>query len=86
MPVYVWIQGGGMNTQQPNANGTTFVVNSNHDIVFVSFNYRVGPFGFLTSKEVQADGDLNLGILDQRKVLQWVQEHISKVSSKQARV
>jgi len=69
-----------MNTQQANADGTKFVINSDFDIVFVSFNYRVGPFGFLTSKESQADGDLNVGILDQRKVMHWVQKHIDKVS------
>ncbi|KAH8119018.1 Alpha/Beta hydrolase protein [Phellopilus nigrolimitatus] len=41
------------------------------DLVVVTFNYRVGPYGFLASEEIQKDGDTNIGLLDQRKVLQW---------------
>lgn len=47
-------------------------------MVVVTFNYRVGPYGFLTSKEVRADGDLNVGLLDQRMVFRWVQQNIAK--------
>lgn len=46
----------------------------------VNFNYRVGPFGFLASEKVRSNGDLNAGLLDQRKALQWVQKYITKVS------
>jgi hypothetical protein len=49
------------------------------DLVVVTFNYRVGPYGFLASEAVREDGDLNAGLLDQRKALEWVQQHISKV-------
>ena len=44
----------------------------------VTFNYRVGPYGFLE------DGDQvtpNNGLLDQRKAMTWVQQHISKFGS-----
>ena len=51
------------------------------DLVVVTFNYRVGPYGFLASTEVERDGDLNAGLLDQRKALQWVQDNISKVNN-----
>jgi carboxylesterase type B len=33
--------------------------------------------GFLASKVLQADGDLNTGLFDQRAGLDWVQRHIS---------
>lgn len=67
-------QGGGFNTlSNPNLNGTQL---ASHDIVVVTFNYRVGLFGFLASQEIQADGNINAGLLDQRKVLQWVQKYI----------
>jgi carboxylesterase type B len=46
----------------------------------VNFNYRVGALGFLASKELARDGDLNAGLLDQRKALEWVRDHIAKVS------
>ena len=50
------------------------------NIVIVTFNYRVGPYGFLASQEVEDNGNINVGLLDQRKVLQWVQQYIYKVS------
>jgi carboxylesterase type B len=82
LPVFVFIQGGGFNTNgNPNLNGSGLIAASDNNIVIVTFNYRVGPYGFLTSKEVQADGDLNVGLLDQRKVFQWIQCHIEKVST-----
>lgn len=43
----------------------------------VTFNYRVSLYGFLTSQEIEADGDLNIGLKDQRKVFEWVQKYIS---------
>lgn len=49
------------------------------NVVVITFNYRVGPYGFLASKEVVEDGDLNVGLLDQRKALEWVQQHIANV-------
>ena len=50
------------------------------NIVIVTFNYRVGPYGFLASQEVEDNGNINVGLLDQRKVFQWVQQYIYKVS------
>ncbi|KAL5313134.1 hypothetical protein ACEPPN_018867 [Leptodophora sp. 'Broadleaf-Isolate-01'] len=79
LPVYIFIQGGGFNSNaNPNFNGSGLITASGNNIVIVTFNYRVGPYGFLASKEVKRDGDLNVGLKDQRKVFQWVQRHISK--------
>jgi carboxylesterase type B len=79
-PVFVYFQGGGFNTlSNPNLNGSSLINAGDHDIVTVTFNYRVGPWGFLASQEVQANGDLNVGLLDQRKVLEWVQQYIHLV-------
>ncbi|SPN96517.1 related to triacylglycerol lipase II precursor [Cephalotrichum gorgonifer] len=77
LPVWVFIQGGGYATNaNPNYNGTEVVTQSGHGLVTVNFNYRVGLFGFLASEKVRADGDLNVGLLDQRKALEWVQKYI----------
>ncbi|TKX18713.1 hypothetical protein C1H76_9503 [Elsinoe australis] len=46
-------------------------------VIYVSVNYRVGGFGFLAGKELQADGSTNLGLRDQRLGLQWVAENIA---------
>ncbi|KAH8752354.1 Alpha/Beta hydrolase protein [Hyaloscypha sp. PMI_1271] len=76
-PVFVYFQGGGFNSlSNLNLDGNSLICAGDHDIVIVTFNYRVGVQGFLTSQEVKADGDLNVGLLDQRKVLEWIQQYI----------
>ena len=80
LPVYVFIQGGGFNyNSQPNYDGNSLIKASGGKIIIVTFNYRVGVYGFLASKEVQAAGNANVGLLDQRKCFQWVQKYITLV-------
>ncbi|RYO85989.1 hypothetical protein DL764_009074 [Monosporascus ibericus] len=76
LPVFVFIQGGGFNSNSsPNLDGSGLITASGHSIVVVTFNYRVGPYGFITNGNfVKA----NNGLRDQRKALEWVQRHISK--------
>lgn len=45
------------------------------DIVFVSINYRLGAFGFLSLGCAEATG--NMGLKDQSLALRWIQENIS---------
>ncbi|KAK2050170.1 carboxylesterase [Colletotrichum somersetense] len=79
LPVWLFIQGGGYTSNaNPNWNGSQIVDVSGQNIVFVNFNYRVGLWGFLASERVKKDGALNVGLLDQRLVMKWVQNHISK--------
>ncbi|KAK5994188.1 Lipase 1 [Cladobotryum mycophilum] len=79
LPVWVYIQGGGYSANaNQDYNGTEVVKQSGNNIVFVNFNYRVGALGFLASPQVQQDGALNAGLLDQRKLLHWVQTNIKK--------
>ena len=56
-------------------------IEGHSDIVFVSFNYRIGIFGFIDFSEVPG-GDafpdaLNLGLLDQVAALRWIKENIA---------
>lgn len=75
----VFFQSGGyIRNASPDINGTGLVTASNNSIVYVNFNYRVGLFGFLAGKEIKEDGDLNAGLLDQRFLLKWLQEHIEE--------
>ncbi|KAI4150994.1 MAG: hypothetical protein LQ340_003768 [Diploschistes diacapsis] len=78
LPVFVFIQGGGLIDSTAHFNGSGLVIASNMGMVTVSFTYRVGMFGFLASSEVQANGSLNNGYLDQHQLLQWVQKEIAQ--------
>lgn len=74
--MYFFIQGGGFNY---NANakydGSGLISASGNNIIVVTFNYRVGPYGFLAGREVDS---LNNGLKDQRKALEWVHNYIDK--------
>lgn len=79
LPVYFYISGGGFNSiADANLNGTRLIRASDYNMVVVTFNYRVGLFGFLASAEVESDptASVNNGLHDQRKALEWVQKYI----------
>jgi para-nitrobenzyl esterase len=80
-PVLVWIYGGGFGSggsAVPIYDGAAM---AKKGIVFVSINYRVGIFGFLTHPELTKESDKNAsgnyGLMDQVAALQWVKENIS---------
>jgi len=75
LPVLIWIYGGGFTT----GTSTLDIYNPNElvkrgNVVFVSFQYRVGAHGFLYFNDPDVPG--NVGLLDQVMVLEWVQENI----------
>lgn len=78
-PVLVWIHGGGYAEGSKTDNGVPGkIMAQNNDVIFVTINYRLGAFGFLSGPTLQSDGVANAGLLDQHLALEWVQEHISK--------
>jgi para-nitrobenzyl esterase len=46
------------------------------NLLFVSLNYRLGPFAFIASSAMEHGGGM-LGILDQQAAMMWVQRHIA---------
>lgn len=80
LPVMLWIYGGGFElgstTLFDGAHTVEKAVELGKPVVFVAVNYRVAGFGFLGGREILADGSANLGLLDQRLGMQWVQDHI----------
>ncbi|KAF6793451.1 carboxylesterase family protein [Colletotrichum sojae] len=83
LPVLVWLYGGGLTngyTADPRFEGTSITRISKEigkPIILLSLNYRLGPFGFLNGKEMAELGLLNIGMLDQRLALHWIQENIA---------
>ncbi|KAI1333479.1 lipase [Xylariaceae sp. FL0016] len=82
LPVLVWIYGGGLyagSTADPQYNLSGIVQVSQEmgqPVVAVSMNYRLGPWGFLQTAQLLAEGSSNAGLLDQRLALHWIQENI----------
>lgn len=76
LPVMVWIHGGGFVAGNGDSAiyGPRFLVQEG--VVVVTFNYRLGPLGFLYLPEKGIYG--NMGLKDQRLLLKWVHENISK--------
>jgi para-nitrobenzyl esterase len=90
-PVMVWIHGGG-NTAgtggaDPLYDGTRLI---GRDVVLVTFEYRLGVFGFFAHPELtresrrRASG--NYGILDQIAALRWVRANIAAFGGDQRNV
>ncbi len=80
-PVLVWIYGGGFVSGGSNVPIYDGEAMAKKGIVFVSFNYRVGIFGFFAhpelTKEAPYHASGNYGILDQIAALKWVQKNIA---------
>ena len=81
LPVLVIVHGGGYTT----GSGSVPVLNgrnmSAEGMIVVTFNYRLGIFGFLAHPALSGENRQhvsgNYGILDQIAALQWVQENIA---------
>ena len=71
--VMVWVHGGGYTMGQSFAyNGTELALRG--DVIVVTINYRLGPFGFLRTDSKVSPG--NYGLWDQNMAFQWVHDNI----------
>src|SRR5690242_13095256 len=79
-PVLFWIHGGAFiwgSGDTPWYDGTKFAQHG--DVVVVTINYRLGPFGFMHLADLypELEGSGNLGILDQIAALAWTRDCIA---------
>ena len=51
-------------------------VDGSEGLIFVSLNYRLGAFGWLSGPTLQSNGTANAGLYDQRLAIEWVRDHI----------
>jgi para-nitrobenzyl esterase len=81
LPVMVWIHGGGFQAgagAEPRHDGDVF---ARKGVILVTFNYRLGVFGFFAhpelTKESGRNASGNYGLLDQIAALGWVRDNIA---------
>ncbi len=80
-PVMFWIHGGG-NTSGTKDTYDFSALAAREQVVVVSVNYRLGPFGWFTHPSIQAEAEgldrtSNFGHLDLIAALKWVQRNIA---------
>jgi para-nitrobenzyl esterase len=90
LPVLVWIYGGGFvngGSSPPTYAGARL---AKQDVLVVSFNYRLGRFGFFAHPALtreSGDGPLgNYGFMDQVAALRWVQRNAAAFGGDPAQV
>jgi len=81
LPVMFWIHGGGNTTGLKDLYDFSAMAKK-HDVIVVTINYRLGPFGWFTHPSIQdlqfeEDKSSNFGTLDIIAALEWVQSNIS---------
>ena len=89
-PVMVWIHGGGFvmgSSASPVLDGAAF---ARRGVVLVSFNYRLGRFGFFAHPALSAELGprpvANFALLDMIAALTWVKANIAALGGDPARV
>ena len=80
--VMFWIHGGGNTSGLKDLYDFSGLV-KNQDVIVVSVNYRLGPFGWFSHPAIQdkqsgIDKTSNFGTLDIIKALEWVKKNIEK--------
>jgi para-nitrobenzyl esterase len=82
LPVIVWIYGGGFVNGGSSPATYSGAPIARRGVMLVSFNYRVGRFGFFAHPALARDGaqgspSTNFGYLDQIAALKWVKRNIA---------
>lgn len=89
LPVLFWIYGGGFVNGGASPAVYDGAALAREGIVFVSFNYRVGRFGFFAHPALSAAGEGpvgNWGLMDQQAALRWTRDNIAAFGGDPGRV
>ncbi|XP_049778175.1 cholinesterase-like [Schistocerca cancellata] len=84
LPVLFYVHGGGFvrGSGSDQKFGPDFLVS--YGVILVTINYRLGPLGFLSTRDVVIPG--NAGLKDQLLGLSWVQSNIARFGGDPQRV
>ncbi|XP_026739430.1 esterase B1-like [Trichoplusia ni] len=84
LPVLVWIHGGSLKIGYSGRYlyGPRFLVKQ--DIILVTLNYRVGPYGFMCLDVPEVPG--NQGLKDQQLALKWIKDNIAAFGANPDRI
>jgi len=88
LPVLFMIHGGGLTTGAGDQQDGSLLAQT-QDIVVVSINYRLGPFGYLDVPGLGGSAtatDGNFGLLDQEAALRWASANIAAFGGDPSRV
>ncbi|PVI04415.1 alpha/beta-hydrolase [Periconia macrospinosa] len=78
LPVFVFFHGGAFVMGGGRSfDGAAFVSKSNQPLIVVTMQYRIGAMGSLPSKLFADEGLLNLGLRDQKMLLEFMQKYVS---------
>lgn len=55
-------------------------------VIYVNFNYRLGPLGFPQGSEMDEKGMLNVGLKDSLLAFQWINKNIAAFGGDPAKV
>lgn len=87
LPVLVFLHGGSFVVGSSRSfDGAGFVARSKEPLIVVTPQYRLSALGSLPSALFEEEGLLNLGLLDQRLLLQFLQKYISAFGGDPTRV
>jgi len=90
LPVMVWSYGGAFTQGAGSAAGYDGEALAKKGVVFVTYNYRVGPFGFFAhpelTKESGHNASGNYGVMDLHAALKWVHNNIAAFGGDPGRV
>lgn len=80
LPVMVFVFPGGFDTGDDH-EGAVYdgrnILRHYPNAVIVAMNYRLGPFGFLASSDLENEGSLNSGLYDIKMAFEWVRQNIA---------
>ena len=78
LPVAVYIHGGSFTGGCAHENMISGEGLAGRNVIFVSLNYRLGPYGFASHPDLAQNGACgNFGLFDQLTALKWVQKNIA---------